>query len=191
MSPKLFHYFWNICKASLKCNVRAGIVSSISSCTTETQTFRNTSWTCDRTQIRAAINHYPPKFPKHCPAYRFAGLALFQTFQYPCALGRGRSSSSSSSLFRIPTFNWNTVMRAETVCRKGRIVFNLRNIASGKRASKRAIALSLVLISHLLLHYSFTAVLARIDRVAFCRSTVADAFFCTYRESIEEHRVAS
>lgn len=97
----------------------------------------------DCTRSRDAINHYLPKFPEYCPAYRSL-LALFQTFQYPRPFGgagEGRSSANSLSLFRThrrPT----AARKCESKCRRKKenaLLFNPRNIASGGEGERTSI----------------------------------------------------
>lgn len=94
-----------------------------------------------RTRSRDAINHYLPKFPGYCPAYRFL-LALFQTFQYP--FERGRSSLRQARVFsghtnvRLQRGNANQNGERERERKKeNALLFNPRNIASGE--SERSI----------------------------------------------------
>lgn len=103
----------------------------------------------DCTRSRDAINHYLPKFPEYCPAYRSL-LALFQTFQYPRPFGEaggGRSSANSLSLFRThrrPT----AARKCESKCgrkKENALLFNPRNIASGGKANGQAFAQTIVL----------------------------------------------
>lgn len=79
-----------------------------------------------------------------------SGLALFQTFQYPCAPERGRSSGEfASSLFRIP-FGCETrkcESKRAGKKKKKNTSFSIRatSPAGREETSRRAIALSFVL----------------------------------------------
>lgn len=78
-----------------------------------------------------------------------SGLALFQTFQYPCAPERGRSSGEfASSLFRIPFGCETRKCESKRAGKKKKkyVVFHPRNIASRKRGDEQTSDRSLIRI---------------------------------------------